>query len=43
MVMNEELERMYKEAVTVYFNILSWYLPGGTEECHEIICWPFSQ
>jgi hypothetical protein len=31
--MNNEVERMWKEAVAAYFKI-SWNLPGGTEENH---------
>jgi hypothetical protein len=33
--MNNELERMWKEKVMACFEILSWHLPGGTEETHE--------
>jgi hypothetical protein len=33
--MNNELERICKEAVEAQFKILSWHLPGGTEESHE--------
>jgi hypothetical protein len=29
---NNELARMWKEAVVVYFKVLSWYLSGGTED-----------
>jgi hypothetical protein len=34
-LMNDELEEPWKETVTVKFQILSRYLPGGTEEIHE--------
>jgi hypothetical protein len=34
-IMNSELERIRKEAVVAYFNLLSWYLPGGTEGNHS--------
>jgi hypothetical protein len=30
-----ELERMWKEAVTVYFTVLSQQMPGGTVRHHE--------
>jgi hypothetical protein len=33
--MNDELERMWKEAVVAKFKILSRYFSGGTEENHE--------
>jgi hypothetical protein len=36
---NNELERMWKEAVMVYFEALSRHLPGGTEENHENDQW----
>jgi hypothetical protein len=32
--MNDEWERMWKEAVVTYFKVL--YKPGGTEEHHKI-------
>jgi hypothetical protein len=32
---NDELEKMLKEAVVVYFKALSQHFPGGTEENHE--------
>jgi hypothetical protein len=32
---SDELERMSKEAVVVYFKVLFVYLPGGTEEQHK--------
>jgi surfactin synthase thioesterase subunit len=32
---NDELERMWKEAVMAEFKVLSWNLPGRTEENHE--------
>jgi hypothetical protein len=33
--MNNELERIMKEAVVAQFETLYWYLPGGTEENHK--------
>jgi hypothetical protein len=33
--MNNELERTWKEAVIVRFEILFWHLPGRTEETQE--------
>lgn len=35
MIMNSELEEMWKKAVTVLFMGLSQYLPGWTEEKNE--------
>jgi hypothetical protein len=32
---NNELRRTWKEVVVAYFKVLSWNLPGGTEENHE--------
>jgi hypothetical protein len=32
MIMNEELERMWKEAMVAYLKILTQHLPGGSEE-----------
>jgi hypothetical protein len=29
---NDELERIWKSAVTAYFKVLSWHSPGGTEK-----------
>jgi hypothetical protein len=29
--MNNELERMWKEAIIALFKVLSWHLPGETE------------
>jgi hypothetical protein len=35
-LLNDELERMWKEAVIAYFKIISLqHLPRGTEENHE--------
>jgi hypothetical protein len=34
-MMVNELERIWKEAVMVYFKLLSWHLRGGTEENNE--------
>jgi hypothetical protein len=33
--MNDESERMWKEAVVAYFDVLSRHFHGGTEESHE--------
>jgi hypothetical protein len=33
--MNNEEETMWKEAIIVYFNVLSQYLSGGIDKCHE--------
>jgi hypothetical protein len=33
--MNNELERIWKEAVVAYFNVLSRHLPGEAEENYE--------
>jgi hypothetical protein len=35
MILNNELERMWKEAVVAQFNVLSHHLLGGTEEYHN--------
>jgi hypothetical protein len=32
---NDDFKRVWKEAVVVYFKVLSWYLSGETEETHE--------
>jgi hypothetical protein len=32
---NDELERIWKEAVVAKVKVLSQHLPGGTEESHE--------
>jgi hypothetical protein len=32
--MNDELEKMWKEAVVAYFKVLSQNSPEGTEENH---------
>jgi hypothetical protein len=34
-LMNNELERIWKETVAVCFNVLSLHFPGGTKETHE--------
>jgi hypothetical protein len=34
-VVNNELERMWKEAAMAYLKILTRHLPGLTEELHE--------
>jgi hypothetical protein len=46
MIMNGDLERMWKEEVMAYFKVSSWHLPGGTEEYHkkpqfgQLVFWP---
>jgi hypothetical protein len=30
-----ELGGIWEEAVVIYFQVLVWYLPGGSEESHE--------
>jgi hypothetical protein len=35
MIVNNELERMWKEVVMSLFEVLYRYLLGGTEENHE--------
>jgi hypothetical protein len=35
MIVNDELEKIWKEAVMTKFKVLSWYLPGGSEENHK--------
>jgi hypothetical protein len=32
---NDELETMWKDSVIVYFKVVLYNLPGGTEETHE--------
>jgi hypothetical protein len=32
---NNEFERMQKEAVMVKFKVMSWYLSGATDEKHK--------
>jgi hypothetical protein len=34
-LLNKDLERMWKEAVLVYFEVLSRNVLGGTEENHK--------
>jgi hypothetical protein len=34
-LMNNELERIWKDAVLDYIKVLSWYLPVRTEENHD--------
>jgi hypothetical protein len=34
-MLNNELERMWKEAVISKFKVLSLHLPGGTKENHK--------
>jgi hypothetical protein len=38
--MNDELERMWEEAVVAYLIVLSWYSPGGIEGSHKNIYVP---
>jgi hypothetical protein len=33
--MNDELEKIWKEAVMTYFQVLSWNLSVGSKENHE--------
>jgi hypothetical protein len=33
--MNNELERVRKEAVVAWFRMVSWHLSGGTDESNE--------
>jgi hypothetical protein len=42
LLMNNELERIWKESVVASFKVLSRRLPGGSEENHEKIYagWP---
>jgi hypothetical protein len=35
MIVNNELERMWKEAVVAQFKVLSGHVLGRTEECYE--------
>jgi hypothetical protein len=35
MIVNNELERMWEEAVMAQFKVISWHSPGGTDENHE--------
>jgi hypothetical protein len=35
--LNNELEKIWKEAGVASFKVLSQYLPGETEENHEIL------
>jgi hypothetical protein len=34
-IKENELERIWKEAVMACFKLLSWHMPGGTTENHE--------
>jgi hypothetical protein len=34
-LMNDEIERIWKEAVLAYFKVSSWHVPGGTEENYK--------
>jgi hypothetical protein len=34
-MMNNELERIWKDATVAFFKALFWHLPGGTEETHK--------
>jgi hypothetical protein len=33
-LMNNEFERMWKKQVLTKFDVLTWHLPGGTDENH---------
>jgi hypothetical protein len=35
LLMDNALERTWKEAVVAYFKVLSRHLPGGTEKTHK--------
>jgi hypothetical protein len=35
LLVNNELELIWREAVVEYVQIISWHLPGGTEKKHE--------
>jgi hypothetical protein len=35
MSVNNELGKMWKEVVMTYFHVLSYYMPGGTEENYK--------
>jgi hypothetical protein len=35
MINDNQLERMWKEAVMAQFKVLSWHLPGGIEENYK--------
>jgi hypothetical protein len=35
-LMNDELQRIWKEDVVAYFKVLSQHSHGGTEENHEL-------
>jgi hypothetical protein len=35
MIVNDELEMMWKEVVMAYCKVLSWHMPGGIEETHK--------
>jgi hypothetical protein len=34
-MINNELERIWKEAIEAQFRVLSWYFFAGTEENHK--------
>jgi hypothetical protein len=34
-IVNNELERIWKETALVWFKVMSWYLSGGTEKTDE--------
>jgi hypothetical protein len=36
MILKDRRERMWLDVAMAYFNILSQYLPGGTEKNHQI-------
>jgi hypothetical protein len=35
MASDDQLERLWKEAVMVLLNALSWHLPGETKKIHQ--------
>jgi hypothetical protein len=35
MILNNESEKMWKEAVVAYFKLLHWHFRGNNEENHE--------
>jgi hypothetical protein len=43
MVVNDKLERVWKEAVVFYFNVLSQYLCGEAEENLRLDSWSLGQ
>jgi hypothetical protein len=39
MIMNDELEKMEKEVIVVYFKVVSHHVPRGTEKNHKNSWW----